>query len=237
MVQYRRNTSAMSKRTTDITVVQAHAEDAAELFAVASEAFGTWEPAWAAFFNSHWTEKGRKLGAERYVAAMKKNDHAMYHKAVDTSTGKVVGFSIWGVFKNRNLEEISDTSPNSYWENTEDAKYARTIMSNILKRRQGFVEACGRNAVHLNTLAVLPEYQGMGIGRKLMAWGVEQADVLGFPSWVEASVPGRPLYEKYGFVVVKDLTLNLENFNREPFTYAWMIRPATKVAEELKGSR
>ena len=44
-----------------------------------------------------------------------------------------------------------------------------------------------------------PSYQRRGAGKLLVGWGVEEADRRGVKSWVEASVLGKGLYEKFGF--------------------------------------
>tara|TARA_R110002060_G_scaffold74463_1_gene83719 strand:+ start:258 stop:641 length:384 start_codon:yes stop_codon:yes gene_type:complete len=44
-----------------------------------------------------------------------------------------------------------------------------------------------------------PSYQKLGAGKLLVSYGVTEADKRGVPAWVEASVFGKGLYEKYGF--------------------------------------
>lgn len=51
-------------------------------------------------------------------------------------------------------------------------------------------------------LGTHPTYQGRGAGTKLLKWGLAKADHDGVEAYVSASPEGKPLYEKYGFVVV-----------------------------------
>ncbi|KAI6716764.1 GNAT family acetyltransferase [Diplocarpon mali] len=44
-----------------------------------------------------------------------------------------------------------------------------------------------------------PSFQKMGAGKLLVGWGTRKADELGVPAWVEGSVFGRGLYQKFGF--------------------------------------
>ena len=57
----------------------------------------------------------------------------------------------------------------------------------------------GKGYVYMAILAVGPEWQRMGVGRKLLEWGLEKADREGLECWIEASPAGKPLYEKVGW--------------------------------------
>lgn len=50
-----------------------------------------------------------------------------------------------------------------------------------------------------------------------MEWGVQKADQMGVDTFVEASSLGRHLYEKYGFLTFKVLTIDttVENPSKE----------------------
>ncbi|KAK3628655.1 hypothetical protein LTR56_018470 [Elasticomyces elasticus] len=214
-----------------VTVLQASAEDASELFTVAALAFGDEEPAWAAYFQNHSTELGRKLGRERFSQAIQSDEHAIWHKAIDKDTAHIVGFSIWKVYQDRFITLPVEQPADSYWSTPKDAEYAKSIMSYISQTRHDYVRSLDGNAVHLNTLAVLPGYQRKGIGGRLMDWGLRKADELGFDAWVEGSVPGRPLYEKHGFVFQGDIAIIVpdEFADREKMTVAFLTRPGRRL--------
>ena len=59
----------------------------------------------------------------------------------------------------------------------------------------------------LQVLVVHPEYQGCGIGTKLLMAGVQEAKSLQLPAWLEASRAGYTLYKKCGF---RDVGENLD---------------------------
>ncbi|KAE8398010.1 acyl-CoA N-acyltransferase [Aspergillus pseudonomiae] len=62
-------------------------------------------------------------------------------------------------------------------------------------------------------LVVHPEYQGRGIGTKLLMAGVEEAKRLRLPAWLEASQAGYTLYKRCGFRDVgENLDLNLAKY-------------------------
>jgi GNAT superfamily N-acetyltransferase len=56
-------------------------------------------------------------------------------------------------------------------------------------------------------MVVLPEAQGKGIGKRLMATVTDQADAEGMPCYLEASrdKPNMDIYGKMGFRFVKQL--------------------------------
>jgi GNAT superfamily N-acetyltransferase len=60
---------------------------------------------------------------------------------------------------------------------------------------------------YLSFLIIDPEAQGKGVGSALMDWGFQQADKADppLPVVLESSAPGRPLYEKRGFVACGDI--------------------------------
>jgi GNAT superfamily N-acetyltransferase len=64
-----------------------------------------------------------------------------------------------------------------------------------------------RGYYFLNIMTVLPEYQGRGIGKRLVTVVTDQADLEGMPCYLEASkdVPNIPIYERMGFRFVTKL--------------------------------
>lgn len=212
-----------------IEVRLATGEDAAELFAICSIAFGSNDPAWKAYYPQHWASKGRKAGAERFLSAMQEDTHAVYHKAIDFTSGAIVGFSIWTVYNARPLQHPPDLPSPDYWPNALEAEYGHAIMLDLMQKRHDHIKSVANNVVHLNTLAILPAYQRRGIATKLMSWGVQMADQLGFPCFVEATPSGRPLYERHGFVLQEEVTPVMPDkfAEREPCRYAFMTRPVS----------
>ena len=184
----------MNLNTIDVVILPVEDEDIQEIFDLAAVTLEPTEVAWRAYFPNSTKEDGRKAGAERYLQAKQRNQHAVYHKAVDTTDGKIVGFSIWAVYHN-GMPEFRAQPPDSYWPSAEDAEYAKSMIGWFAQQRIARVRSMGGKAVHLNTLAVLPEYSRKGIGSKLLVWGLDKADELRLDSFLEASVMGRGLYE------------------------------------------
>jgi predicted GNAT family N-acyltransferase len=47
----------------------------------------------------------------------------------------------------------------------------------------------------------------------LVEWGIEEADSLNLPCYLEASEFGRPLYERFGFKIVQTNYLDMNKYN------------------------
>lgn len=49
-----------------------------------------------------------------------------------------------------------------------------------------------------------PDYRRQGVAQKILDWGIKKADELGLEIFLEATPPSKPLFEKQGFVVIKE---------------------------------
>lgn len=207
-----------------IQTLPAEDADMQRLFTITSLAFKDNEPFWDAMYPHHTTEAGRRIGGERFLKAKKADPNTHYIKAVDDSMGEIAGFAKWNVFQDRLPASAKAEGP--YWESENDREYAQHLMNEFSRDRTKFVESRDGNAVNLDILVIDPKYQRMGIGGKLVAWGVERADELGFDAVIESSVFGRGLYAKNGFVWQKNVEMELPEKwkGRAPSRYAWMVR-------------
>jgi GNAT superfamily N-acetyltransferase len=53
------------------------------------------------------------------------------------------------------------------------------------------------------TMATHPDYRRKGIGRLLVQWGIDVAEQLGLPIYLESTTSAIPFYESIGFQAVK----------------------------------
>lgn len=75
-------------------------------------------------------------------------------------------------------------------------------------------EASDLEAV-LALLCCHPDWERRGAGTALTQWGVDKAKEMGLPAYVEASVPGQPVYERVGFKPIDAVVMRAEDIDRE----------------------
>lgn len=71
----------------------------------------------------------------------------------------------------------------------------------------------------LDIMATHPFHQKRGAGTMTVKWGTDLADSLGMKCFIEASPPGKRLYEKCGFVAVPEEYIHVsvpEKWNGRP---------------------
>lgn len=70
-----------------------------------------------------------------------------------------------------------------------------------------------RNTAGLEVLAVHPDYQGLGIGKKLIQAGLDDAAALDLGiAYLEATESGYPLYKKFGWKDVDHVVVDLGKY-------------------------
>lgn len=63
-----------------------------------------------------------------------------------------------------------------------------------------------REHAYLWFIGVAPEAQGLGVGSRLLAAGLERVDAQGLPAYLESSnIANVPLYRRYGFEVTREI--------------------------------
>ncbi|KAF2495867.1 hypothetical protein BU16DRAFT_526416 [Lophium mytilinum] len=136
------------------------------------------------------------------------HDPGTYHwKVVDVETGKMMTAAR---FELHNMQEEKGETENVPVKNNEAPFVPPEVNMPVLMAllgplRQAQSEIMGdRPYLLLDTLATLPEYHRRGAGAIVVKWGAEKADELGIEFYLTSSMVARPLYEKYGFVLVKD---------------------------------
>ncbi|KAF2771630.1 hypothetical protein EJ03DRAFT_325276 [Teratosphaeria nubilosa] len=89
-----------------------------------------------------------------------------------------------------------------------------SVMNAMHQISNGFMaEFVGaRPHADLSILVTHPEHQRRGAGSMLVGWGCQKADERGLMCILTASEAGLPVYKKHGFVVVKEVPLDLRPF-------------------------
>ncbi|KAK0622750.1 hypothetical protein B0T14DRAFT_535825 [Immersiella caudata] len=128
---------------------------------------------------------------------------ARHEKAVDTTTGKVVGYARWSL-----PEGYPDAWPEAIIRVAERAVWDPDWSSDELldKVREVEREVLGRGLyMILGYLAVHPDEQRQGIVTALVRNGMRQAEKLGLDIFVHAMKPGVKVYQWLGFRMEREV--------------------------------
>ncbi|KAI0163015.1 acyl-CoA N-acyltransferase [Pestalotiopsis sp. NC0098] len=123
-------------------------------------------------------------------------------KCVDSDSGTVVGMAQYEIFWRPGKDTLWKKPKGAEWLKGDKRKKAETVLiPNWTMRDKLFG---GRRHVYCVTMATHPKYQRKGIGRLLLQWGIDVAEQLGLPMYLESSDAGLPLFEKAGFETLAD---------------------------------
>lgn len=85
-----------------------------------------------------------------------------------------------------------------------DADAERAFLMDQLLQKHHPEEPC----LFLQFVGVVPEYQGRGLGSRMLTTVLDRADATGTPAYLDATSPdNRRLYERHGFETVGEIAL------------------------------
>lgn len=227
-------------------------KDFGEAITLQGEAFGiqTKDGYWLAM-NPGWdNQQGLAILVDRFTGLLKKGTknkdgqpNSVHLKAVVTDeftgTDKIVGYAIWTQYSEvdgygvpvSDIPELEKLYPN----NEGEQRYLRSIGRALMSSRKVAIAEKAKEtppAMYIcDCCAVLPDYQGRGIARKLIQWGVDEAKERGgLECGLEASVMGRRVYQKMGFVDLGPITRNDGEFPERAFPDTIWMRNGTSFA-------
>ncbi|RDW61146.1 GNAT family N-acetyltransferase [Aspergillus mulundensis] len=184
------------------------------------EAFAVADLSFAAFNTLLYKTHPPSPSSLEKLTAARLRDIAMMptarmFKAVDEDTGAIIGVARWIVTKEervyttlqeavehevmrRVIPETNEAATRAFYTMATAGKWE------VLGLRDNHGAVVGLvPRVELETLFTHPGYRGVGVASALVQWGVELADRLGMRVYFEAAGEGRPLYERFGFEVVR----------------------------------
>jgi predicted N-acetyltransferase YhbS len=142
--------------------------------------------------------------AEALKASFPKPESFVF-KCVDTELdNKLIAIAKWAIYEQQRSAEEVDKAFAPRPTMPEDNVEARAeFMQGIYKARQETVG--GQPHVILEVLICHPDHQKRGAGRKLIQWGLDKADDLELPLYLEGSLSGVRLYRSVGFEAVGEI--------------------------------
>ncbi|KAL1311537.1 hypothetical protein AAFC00_001657 [Neodothiora populina] len=139
-----------------------------------------------------------------------KDPHKLCTLIRDPATKQIAGGAKWEIKSEADaIESLIEAEQQGTKEGEEteevrkDVNFAAMDASHLVQSRCRREIMKGQPHVYLCTLFVLPEHQRRGVGHAAMQWGMEKADALGLPAYLEGSEAGKGLYERWGFEFVK----------------------------------
>lgn len=82
------------------------------------------------------------------------------------------------------------------------------------------------HGLFLNYLIVHPAYQGLGLSKKLLKVGLDEADRIGASSFVVSTIAGEGVYKKVGFKEIDRFVVDTRPFGGEEVPWFCMRREA-----------
>ncbi|KAF7169062.1 hypothetical protein CNMCM5623_001894 [Aspergillus felis] len=140
--------------------------------------------------------------------------HAQIIKAIDDESGEVVGWSLWNFYPDAEAHAKADEEARK----RSSTPPATSLCPQVYSDYQNFKARIrakwigGKAAAILQVLVVHPDYQGRGIGTKLLKVGVEEVRRLRLPAWLEASPAGCSVYRRCGFRDAELMELDFDKY-------------------------
>jgi len=183
----------------------------------------------------------------RYMVVIDTSAKPLHDDLVDLSDedrkaaeaeGRMAGFGYWKFYpKDRTDAELDEEVEKGKSEPLPPSANAAAMGVFFKALGRDRREILGGKAYYLlNVLAVDPAYHRKGIGAMHLKWGLDQADELGVPAFLEASPYGQPLYARWGFEPMYRTRIPEEDMHhfkgQEAFIPMIMYRPAKSTASK-----
>ncbi|ETN46349.1 uncharacterized protein HMPREF1541_00533 [Cyphellophora europaea CBS 101466] len=152
-------------------------------------------------------------------------------KCVDTDTDEIVGMGLWDVhWKER---KGGATKPAVDWLEGDQRRRAEDLIVPLWEKKEELLGPAKH--VYCHVIAVDPKYQRRGIGAMLTKWGVDVAEQLQVPAYLEATDESVSVYRKQGFgVLSKGVRIKAELMDAEHDADAPIMARMPSSAGDLK---
>ncbi|KIX05194.1 uncharacterized protein Z518_06066 [Rhinocladiella mackenziei CBS 650.93] len=158
--------------------------------------------------------------AEGMVTQLKEDPTTRWMKVVDPETSEMVAFAKWNIMTSPTTPKATRTfGPGC------NVGACEEYFGGIHKKRNELMG--GKAYCLLDLLQTDPKYQGRGAGGMLINWGLDVADELHLPAYLESSPVAHRLYQKFGFQDIGELQLDPKwNYGKANPSIYFMLREA-----------
>ncbi|OCT48602.1 putative GNAT family acetyltransferase [Cladophialophora carrionii] len=141
--------------------------------------------------------------AEGMIKQLREDPTVRWVKAVDTDTGELAAFAKWEI-----IEKPKVPVPGRSFGPGCNIEACEEYFGGIHRKRH-------------------PKSQGRGAGSMLIKWGLDIAEALGLPAYLESSPVAHRLYQKFGFRDIDELVLRPQwNYGSANPSVYFMLREA-----------
>ncbi|KAG4436038.1 hypothetical protein IFR05_008470 [Cadophora sp. M221] len=136
-------------------------------------------------------------------------------------SGRIVGFAKWNFFSKIGPQNPFPTEFPPAGK-PELGKWIFEEFARVMNQKM-----LGKKYVYMHILVVDPEFQRMGIGKRMLEWGLKLVDEEGLETYIDASPEGKGLYEKMGWKTTNILDVDLKKWGgKDEISTAYsMVRP------------
>lgn len=197
-------------------------------------------------FPGPFLSDSQQKRVDHLIQMRKEDPTAAYLQVIDQASGRMIAFAKWHIYNtpeeagipSRSLEFGPGTNPEACMDffggMVEKKKEIMGHQPHIcvfdsLSLKKFYT--CSDVHTDLHMLHTDPTYQGCGAGSALMEWGIQKADELRLPIYLESSPKGHRFYQKHGFKDVKVLEIDLSKYGAiKTYKQPLMMRefPASK---------
>ncbi|KAF2638968.1 hypothetical protein P280DRAFT_470971 [Massarina eburnea CBS 473.64] len=187
-------------------------------------------PATSLLFPGPFGSDRSKERIQNIIDLRKKDPTTTLLKAVDDVTGDSMAFAKWNIYL---TEEMARNSPGRPIPNEPGCNFeaCKAFFGGLVEKK---AELMGnRPHFYLHMLHTVPKYQKRGAASTLIKWGMQKADELGLPVYVESSLPAHTFYQYHGFKDIDELRIDMGPFGGEGIIHSapLLVREPVKVTE------
>ncbi|KAL4878085.1 hypothetical protein BJY04DRAFT_196700 [Aspergillus karnatakaensis] len=130
----------------------------------------------------------------------------------------IAAFAKWKLYETTKSREERQKEAETTWPASSDAALCDRFFGTLDKERRS--ATADQPHYYLDMLGTRPQFNGRGLGSKLLNWGLSKADEEKVMVFLVSTPQGKQLYERYGFQTVRE-------YEAAPgYTMTSMLRPA-----------
>lgn len=154
---------------------------------------------------------------QRLARERKEDSTTHYVKAVDEETHEIIAFASWHMYETPEITTVAAESRTLTIAPGANKDACEAFFGELARRRDRIM--AGQAFLYLHMLHSDPKHRGRGAGSALMQWGLQHADKINLPVYLESSPDAHKFYEKHGFTDVEVFSFDLSRFGGSEQTH------------------